>query len=136
MPEGLDLAAFQPHAIGNSFAAACLRVTERELAMRVIKQARLLTKGADLEQDIAWWNTKRELAENLADTAFDVPYHEELAGRDGMSFTLLPYPGQSDELVARAASWLGRQRDVVAMRYLRIEQYQPLLDRQPLAAGL
>lgn len=97
--------------------------------MRELKQARLRARGDVLKQELAWWTSKRERAESLGDTVFDVPYHEELAGREGMNFTLLPRPGQHDELVARAARELRRLRDVVMLRCLRIELHLPFLDR-------
>ena len=44
-----------------------------------------------------------------------VPYHEELAGRAGMRFLLLPEAHHVLEDVQRAAAVLWRQRDVVSM---------------------
>ncbi len=44
-----------------------------------------------------------------------VPYYEELAGRAGMRFLLLPEAHHVLEDVQRAAAVLWRQRDVVSM---------------------
>lgn len=64
----------------------------------------------------------RERSRQFGDLARGVPYSETLAGRNGMSFVLLPDPHHTASDVAAAACYLRLNRDVVSLCFVRIEQ--------------
>jgi hypothetical protein len=61
----------------------------------------------------------RRLKVERQKTPAGVEYEEELAGPNGMHFTLYPGPEHTAEDVARSKRWLRIHRDVVGIHTIR-----------------
>ena len=68
---------------------------------------------------LKFWREERARSLAHGQTAELVPYREELSGPGGMSFILLPLPGQDSDAIDRAGEYLVRNRDVVRIFYFK-----------------
>jgi hypothetical protein len=93
-------------------------------------RVKMLTLGtSDLEtpdEQIARLREKREKARAFFELAEGVVVDEELAGINGMAFTLFPDAHHTGADIERAASYLRRNRDVVSLYYVRLEPFAPV----------
>lgn len=77
-------------------------------------------KPSDPEEHARLAN-ERERYRKFGDVAEGVVFKESLAGRDGMSFMLMPEGNHTAEDIQRAASYLLTNRDVVDLYFVRID---------------
>lgn len=76
-----------------------------------------------LGEQIADLRRVREKARSFFDRVEGMVVDEELAGRGGSSFLLMPDAHHDGAAIDRAASRLRASRDIIAMQYVRLEPF-------------
>ena len=100
--------------------------TETRLHPHGVREVKLGTWGTEpLAEQIAELKQRREKARGFFDLAEGVVADEELAGRTGMSFMLMPDAHHDAGAIERAAAYLRSQRDAVEISFVRLEPYCP-----------
>ncbi|WP_429482163.1 hypothetical protein [Paraburkholderia youngii] len=98
--------------------------TDKRLHPHGIKEVKLGAWGSEsFAEQLAELKQRREKARGFFDLAEGVVADEELAGRGGMSFMLMPDAHHDAEAIERAASYLRSQRDAVEITFVRLEPY-------------
>lgn len=75
-------------------------------------------------EDQAMWRNRANRAWKFSDVANGIPFHSNVFGPDGMSFTLIATPDHSREDLNKASEELLRRHDVVLIQYVRPELAQ------------
>jgi len=131
---------FAPVPVQQNEAAGTLTVSPKSVEQARVMRAALgdrplnarewilgESKSATLAEQKATFSELRESCRKFFDLVEGMVVDEQLAGSNGMAFTLLPDAHHTSADIDRAAMSLRRNRDVVDLKFVRIEPHQPAL---------